>query len=255
MSSIERIKYMDVIHINSYYPSSSLYKNFENALMEKDVQITTFVAVNKSNMIDGNKSDLSHIHIKGLFNNFDRFLFYRKQHKIYKYFRENFQMKRSTILHAHSLFTNGYIAYRNYLENNTPYIVAVRNTDLNLFFSKMIHLRRLGVRILKHAKKIIFISEPYKNTVLNKYVSEKIRDTIEKKSKVIPNGIDSYWFENKHKPRKLNSSEIRLLFIGRINDSKNILNLIKATDILIEQGYDIKLDVVGEKVSLDIFNE
>ena len=64
-----------------------------------------------------------------------------------------------------------------------PYIVAVRNTDVNLFFKKMIHLRKLGINIMKEADKVIFLSNTYKDQVIEIY--SKLQDESIIKSVVI----------------------------------------------------------------------
>ena len=44
-------------------------------------------------------------------------------------------MNEYSLIHAHSLFSNGYIAMRIKQDYGIPYIVAVRNTDVNTFLS------------------------------------------------------------------------------------------------------------------------
>ena len=38
-------------------------------------------------------------------------------------------------------------------EKNIDYIVAVRSTNVNLFFKYIFYLRRIGIQIMKEAKK------------------------------------------------------------------------------------------------------
>ena len=76
-------------------------------------------------------------------------------------------------------------------------MVAVRNTDVNDFFRLMPHLRKRGINIMLNAQKVFFLSEAYKNQVFDKYVPNKYKEEIKKKTEVIPNGIDKFWFQNK----------------------------------------------------------
>lgn len=49
---------------------------------------------------------------------------------------------------------------------------------------------------MRKAQKVFFLSNVYRETVLNNYVPEKYRNEIYEKTVVIPNGIDDFWFEN-----------------------------------------------------------
>lgn len=237
---------MKIIHINSYYNTSSLYKHFENALLKQSLEFETFVPINRKEENITSIEYPSHIHMKALFNELDRYFFFKKQSQIYSYFRTYFPVDKNTILHAHSLFTNGYVAYRNYLDNKTPYIVAVRNTDLNLFFRRLIHLRKVGIKILECAEKIIFMSEPYKEFCFKKYIPNTLQNLIEEKSLIIPNGIDPFWFKKISEEQKSIKEPIKLIFVGEISARKNLLKLIEACDLLISQSIKLELDIVGE---------
>jgi glycosyltransferase involved in cell wall biosynthesis len=137
-----------------------------------------------------------------------------------------------------------------------PYIVAVRDTDLNTFFRKMIHLRGLGNKILMEAESIVFLSKPYKDYLIERYVKEKYKDLILRKSYVIPSGIDNFWLENKGSLKTLKSKKgIRLLHVGAISKRKNILTTIKAINILREKGYDVKFTIVGKVVDEGVYKD
>lgn len=246
---------MKIININSYYIGSSLYKHLESALQERSINIATFVPISENNKIKNVENHPPHVNTKILFNNLDRIFYRKKQDKILNYFLGNYNVTDKTILHAHSLFTNGYIAYQNYIKNKTPYIVAVRNTDLNIFFRYMVHLRRTGIEILYNAEKVVFISKSYKDDTLNKYVPDKLRTSIKSKSVVIPNGIDPFWFDNIYKEKAITSDFVNLLYVGQLSKGKNIITLINACEKLIKQGVNLKLNVVGEKVSNRIFKK
>lgn len=75
---------------------------------------------------------------------YDRYIFQLKHSKIYRDIVRKYSITDYSIIHAHSLFSNGYIALRIKQEFGLTYMVVVRNTDVNLFFKNMIHLRKLG---------------------------------------------------------------------------------------------------------------
>ena len=151
------------------------------------------------------------------------------------------------IIHSHSLFTNGNTARILSKKLNIPYIVAVRNTDINTFFKFMPHLKKLGITILLEASKIIFINKPYRDFVLYKIVPNKHKLAIAEKSVIINNGIDDFWVQNKlNAPKICNEKSIKLLTVGDITKNKNQITTLLVTKLLKMRNYNVSLIVVGE---------
>ena len=236
---------MKILHINSYYADSLFYKKMYDKQIKDNLDIVVFVSVSKnrdtSNLDLGKYTYISHNHGK-----YDRLLFHLKHSKIYKDVLNKLDIEDYSLVHAHSLFSNGYIAYKLYRKYDIPYIVAVRNTDINIFFKKMIHLRKLGISILKNAKQIIFISDTYKDYLFERFIPLNYKEELLSKSTIIPNGIDNFWldnkFDNRNKPDKKN---INLLYVGVVNKNKNIKTTIRACKQLLEEGFNIKYTIVG----------
>lgn len=246
---------MRILHINSYYSVSKFYKNLYDEQVNRGLDIDVFVAIssnfNKRDFDYGGYTIISRNH-----NQLDRFLFHLKHKKILRDIMSKYVMEDYSVIHAHSLFSNGYIAMKLKEKYGKPYIVAVRNTDVNLFFSKMLHLRKLGIEILSKANTVVFLSEPYKKLVLDAYVPAKLQDSINQKSVIIPNGIDEFWFTNIGSPKQSpDGSILRLLQVGDVNKNKNIETTLKAIELLIKDGYKVKLDVVGRVNDQKLFNK
>lgn len=245
---------MKMLHINSYYSTSEFYKNLYNEQINKNIDLDVYVPVNTklTSEFDYGK----YTNISKCYNKIDRLFFHVKHHKIYKDINKKYNINDYSMIHAHSLFSNGYIAMKLKEKYNIPYVVAVRNTDVNLFFKRMIHLRKIGVKILRNADRIIFLSEAYKNQVLNTYLLENIREEICSKISIIPNGIDDFWFENISNARKSKlDKKIRFIQVGDINKNKNILTTVKALKLLESEGYTVSLDLVGKIKDKKIYNE
>jgi glycosyltransferase involved in cell wall biosynthesis len=188
----------------------------------------------------------------------DRYFYHYKQRKILYSLKKTINIRNDsfTLIHAHTLFTDGNIAYKLSKMYNIPYVVSVRNTDVNGFFKKRVFLRNKGIEILKDAEKIVFMSKVYQDEVLNKYVPGNLRKTIAGKSVIIPNGIDEYWLNNKFSPKDISErNTIKLIFAGRIDKNKNILTTIKSCELLISKGLDVKLTVVGRVEDTNEFNK
>ncbi len=245
---------MKILHINSYYSVSGFYKNLFELQRKTKIDIDVFVPVSTSyenkDFSFGEYTTLSKNHGK-----FDRAIFHIKHRKILNDIKGKYDINQYSLMHAHSLFSNGYIAMKLKEKYGTPYIVAVRSTDVNIFFKRMVHLRKMGLKILMDADQIIFLSESYRDFVLEKYVPEMVRESFLTKSHIIPNGIDKFWFDHINKPKEMKeNSEIKLLQVGVVTKNKNVETTIKVTELLNERGYKAKLDVVGKIKDQKVFD-
>lgn len=246
---------MKILHINSYYSDGNFYKNLFDLQVDFGLDIKVYVpaSVNKSPETKklGDYCEKSYV-----FNEFDRVLFFPKQRKILTDIKNKLKIESFDVIHAHSLFSNGYVAYKLYKEYGIPYIVAVRNTDVNIFFKKAVHLRSLGEKILCNATSIVFLSDTYRENVLQKYISSQNRKLIFEKTQIIPNGIDSFWIQHLYRNKEivpLNS--INLLCVATIDNNKNQLKLVEACEILIQDGWDINLNLIGAITDQDIYDK
>lgn len=231
---------MRVLHICSYYLGSKLYENlFLN--LENLVKNYVYVPVNQNEK----KETLNrNVLISKVFTTLDRFFFFRKNKKILLDIEDKVKINEFDLLHAHTLFTNGYVAYKLKEKYDKNYIVAVRNTDINVFFKYFFFLRKLGVKILENSEKIIFISHTAKSEVLKKYIPNYLKKDFEKKSIVVPNGVDNIFLEGEIL-KENKSRDIKFLFVGDLDKNKNILKLISEVVELNRKGSDANLVIIG----------
>lgn len=237
---------MRVLHINCNYIGTAMHQVMLNHLAKSEVISTVYVPT-----YDKNKAIIkpnSNVIVSECFHKWDRIWFDYKQHKIIQDIEKKIDVSEYDLIHAYTLFTDGNCANVLYRKYNIPYIVAVRGTDVNIFLKNMIHLRGRAVRIMREAKRIVFLSKMFFDTVLRKYVPSQYQEEIKSKSIIIPNGVDDFWLENSvTEGKRVDSTRtIQLIYAGRINKSKNIPATQKALAILQEQGYSAKLTVVGK---------
>lgn len=244
------MKQISILHITNDYSGSTVYKNLCASLDDLNITQIVYNPIRKIGEVNKNKIDFndkkSQIIYSKILNNYTRLNFHFKRKKIYKdliSFVGN--TEKIDIVHAHTWYSDGAIAYKLFKDFQIPYIVTIRNTDLNLFFKYMIHLRSLGVKILQNAKKIIFISEIYKVRFCDEPYLKKYLQNLENKFQVIPNGIDKFWIENVFKRKKYLTHPIQLLYIGNFTRNKNVLKLIEAVEVLINHKLDLILHIVG----------
>lgn len=238
---------MKILHINCNYILSSLHQCLIEKLNGAGFSNDVFVATYDKNRSIVNIKE--YVKIEECFNKWDRVNFDFKQSKILKKIEEDYDLRKYDCIHAYTLFTDGNSAMKLSEKYNIPYVVAVRNTDVNDFFAKRILLRNRGIEIMRKAKKIFFLSDVYRETVLNNYVPEKYRNEILQKTVVIPNGIDDFWFanepENELKVVDKNAS-VKLIYAGRIDKNKNIPTTQKAMKLLKDKGINCELMVIGK---------
>lgn len=245
---------LNVLHISSNYLYTTLYEKMVEKLELNNIRNTVYTPVDgKTKFVIQPKE---YVYYPICFRRIDRLWYGIKQFKILKNLKQLIDLKTFDIIHAHTLFTDGGIANRLWHEFKMPYIVAVRNTDVNIFFKRMPYLRKRGVKILVEAKAVIFLSETYKEEVIKKYIPSHMREEVSKKTFVIPNGIDDFWLNNKGSiKRKVKKENINLIYVGVINKNKNIITTTKAIDILLKKGYKVNFTVVGRVEDKAIFNK
>lgn len=150
------------------------------------------------------------------------------------------------LIHGHMLFCDGYICRYISSRTNTPYVVSVRNTDINTdYLWKLPLIRKSGFNIISDSSGFIFVNHQYKNQLLSKIKNQKLKMKIINNSVIIANGIDNYWIDNMSYQKK-NFDSVNILTVGRVEKNKNQLNTAKAIEKLIVEGYEIKYTIVGD---------
>ena len=249
---------MKILNINSYYYSSSVHRHLQNAIQGQGIDSISYVPLAKGYIPrDECKYEYNeHVVISECYNAIDRYIFHVKHTKILREINKQINLLDFDCLHAHSLFSYGYISMKINEKLGIPYMVAVRDTDVNTFFKYMVHLRSMGIKILERSSSIIFLSPSYRNFLIQKYVPKRIRETVFAKSMIIPNGIDGFWLRNKNYSKKMpNNKTLKLLYVGTISKRKNLITTVKTAQLLREIGYDAILTVVGEIIDRAIFNQ
>lgn len=236
-----------ILHISNDYSGSTVYKNLISELDNRGIKQIVYTPVKSANSIGKNEITLNIEESSLIYSNIlnmhlDRIFYKYKINKILRNVESKVQVDKIKCIHAHTWYSDGGVAFELYKKHNIPYIIAIRNTDLNLFW-KLPYLKNYGLKILKNASKVILISEAYKNRLLDE---EIIYRYINDKYKVLPNGVDKYWLENSVKVRSVNKTDfINILYVGNFNSGKNVENLIKAVLLLNGKYGNVKLSLVG----------
>lgn len=190
------------------------------------------------------KSNIVDFHYQFIINKWDHLLYYKKIYKVARECERVVNFNEIGVIHAPTLFSDGGVAYFLSRKYHIPYVVTVRSTDIHPFLSYGYHTWPYCKKILNGAKKIIFVSDSLKQTFCNKRFIASFLPQISEKFLVQPNGIDSFWHDNKKNTTHL-STEHNLLYVGVFIKRKRIINLIHAVLQLKNKYPDIVLSIVG----------
>ena len=218
---------LKVLHIINDY-SQSIYKNLTNHLEPMCAQ-EVFI-FNRSYFTEYPNFSMP---TYSLLSNRLSYLFYRiaiplKNNLIAKSIFELYKKEKHDIIHSHTWFSGGGAGLLLKKRKNIKYIVTIRNSDIHSVWKYYPWYRKYGVQILLNASKIICPTPVIKKKLLKLIYSESV-NRINKKIVIIPNGIDSFWLEDRVQPKIISKHPFQLLFVGEISFNKNIYRLLQLT--------------------------
>lgn len=242
-----------ILHITNDYSGSTVYKNLIKELDNNHIPQIVYTPVKSVKSIDKNKvvlstkdSEIIYSHI--LNKHLDRAFYKRKITKILRDIEQKVDMSKIKFIHAHTWYSDGGVAYLLNKKYNIPFIVAVRSTDVDIFYKFQFFERNFGREILNSAKNIILISQIYKSRlikILNLKADKKENKIIEKLI-IIPNGIDGFWLENSiSKKPALTNDKFHLIYVGTFIKRKKLEQVQKAIIKLNKKVHKYHLHIVG----------
>ena len=247
---------MRILHINSYFSTSGLFKQLYQRQEAVGLDLNVYVPIAHEYDMEKLAASGSYTDVVKNFHQWERVIFPMKHHHILKDLVGRYNFENFDLVHAHSLFSNGWLAYQLKQRFGLPYMVAVRSADIATFFGKMPWMRATGIRILQNAEKIIFISQNNYNEVFEKYIPKHKLDDIQAKSQVLANGIDDFWHQNApSQAKEAPHHPLRMVSTGKIMKRKRYENLVARLDIFQKNHQEkLELHLVGpewEKGLLD----
>ena len=235
---------MNVLHICSDFSSSKVHLNLYLRLDEFGIHQTIYTCFRDSNRFNKNRfeSPNSTIIYSNILHLYHRVFYHLKLSTIYRDIIQRVNPNDFDCIHATTLFSDGGVAYHIWKHYQKPYIVAVRNTDVNTFMRYAPYAWNVGRNILLNASKIIFISKALKDSFCRHIMIKDILPDIMDKIIIQPNGIDEYWIEHIRSDKISNDS---ILYVGRFDSNKNVLRLMRSVIQLKNAHPTIKLNLVG----------
>ena len=235
-----------VLHVcNDFFYSkvhSSLYKELDNLEVEQVVFSPVKKNTPENNLFEGKHTTFLYAHI---LKPLHRIFFFHKVERTMREIEKTVDLGNIACIHATTLFSDGMVARELHRKYGIPYIVAVRNSDVNVFLRYMPHLWWVHRAVLESAAKVVFITPNLRQRLLKHPTLWRMKTTTADKSFVIPNGINDFWINHLH-TEKNNEKPHHLLYAGIFNRNKNIPRMIHALQSLRPEIPDLHLDVAGD---------
>lgn len=244
---------MKILYVCTYYHRAMVFRDSMNYLEQRGHEVMAFNAVVKGAEVDQKYAaimDDKVIH-RECFNAYDRFFFHVKQKKIQHAIETSLDVRDFDLIHSHTLFNGGWATYRLHRKYGIPYVVSVRNTDLNVFL-KIPVFRSIARTIVDSASGVLFLSEAYRDAFLDRCYPGEKRNAVLAKCDVIPNGLEPFWLENVAEPKQHVHTPLELLCVGKIDKNKNMGTTLQVVDKLNAEGVDTHLTVIGQVLDNDV---
>lgn len=237
---------MSVLQICSDFAGSKVHVELFKRLTQQGVEQIVYCPIRDEKLMDNNyfEAEGTRIVYDYVIKPYHRYLYHVKRTEIFRSLQKKVNLKDVSLCHAATLFSDGGQAYRIWKKHQIPYVVAVRNTDINGFLDIRPETWKAGIKILKNAQQIFFISQGLMDKFCNHRVIKPVIPEIKDKMLLIPNGIDDYYLDHICTDTHTGND---VLYVGDFSNNKNVVRLAQAIlKLKKENGFDdIKLTLVG----------
>jgi glycosyltransferase involved in cell wall biosynthesis len=242
---------VNILHISNDFGGTEVYRNLYQQLDKLGVKQIVFVPLNprvlnhKGNFDFVFETEGSKIIYSITQKWYHKYLYDFKISTVVKDLEKLVNLNEISLIHTNTLCMTGAVAFEISKKIKKPYLVSVRNTDINVYFKKMFWKKKYFYQILLNSFSVIFISPQYKKKCIDHYFDQSILSKVLSKIKVIPNAVDAYYLLNRVTLNKEIHNPIRIIFAGGFTENKNLLRLINAVEILKYNNYNIILTAIG----------
>ena len=238
---------MKVLHICNDFCGSKVHANLYAELDKQGIQQTVYTYYRDASLAGKNsfEGEATEFVYRPILSTYHRILYHKKIRDVYNDLERQLAASLQTydLAHATTLFSDGAVALRLYKKYGVPYIVTVRNTDINEFLGYAPHTWEMGRKVLRGARKIVFISKAPMEKFCRHMAIKGLLSEISHKFVIQPNGIEDYWLDRVCVDEKNLSHNI--IYVGKFDLNKNVVRLIKAVLCLRNNYPDIHLHIVG----------
>lgn len=241
-----------VFHVCSDYARQTLYGELLRAIAAPGTRQFMYVPTRTAAELDvGRITDDPAIafRFQHLLRPYHRLLFRTKVRRVLSDVLSNTPVGEFRLVHAHFLYSDGAVARKLQKAHGLPYLVAVRNADLNTFMRYRPDLAAVRDDVLRHASRVVFLSPAYREAVVAR-LPTTLREMVLAKALVVPNGIGPDWLTEPPADPGRTAGPLRLLYVGDFTPNKNIAGIVAALQLVREQC-EATLTVVGGGSDVD----
>lgn len=230
-----------ILFICKYFFDSAVHNQLINNLCTvTSSKSTVFIASDKVDIV---KTNTRSIFYNYKFPPLCKYFLLFRSILSFIYIKKITNLNSFSYIFCHSLVVDGLIGFLIYLFTKKPYVLMIRQTDLYFYHKYFFHFRLIYLFIVKQSCCIGFTSFALRDKFLSIYGNK-----YSTKLKVWPNGVDKIWLDNNSPSNIINShtSHIkRVIFVGRYNKNKNLLNLYSSVKELNSNEIIVELHFVG----------
>jgi glycosyltransferase involved in cell wall biosynthesis len=229
------------LHVCKYFYDSNVHRNVILSRAEyAGVKYKVFSADHRSHTV---KEADKNIVFKKYPSAFRFFLILRSV-VVFLILCYEFRGRKFKLVFCHTWVVDGLIGFLYKKVFGVPYVIMVRNTDLNFYYTRYVHLRWVFRIVLKSAMTVSFVSHA------NKRLFEEITglEEIAAESRMWPNGLEEFWFDSQLKaPSPCTKGKLKrtVVFVGKYDSNKNLYGVYRAVSVLRQLGHDVRLTCVG----------
>ena len=152
---------MKILQISNDFFGSKVHANLFKELSKQGIGQTIYCPVRSAEQAGGNNFDAKETTViyDYIIKPYHRYVYHIKRNVIFRSLQKKVDLQEFDLVHAATLFSDGGQAYKIYKKYHIPYVVAVRNTDINGFLDMLPNTWPAGKKILCNAKKVFFISK------------------------------------------------------------------------------------------------
>lgn len=220
---------MKILHICCNLAGSTVFAQLFEALHDAGVEQEVFVPEKRAENLSQNLPEHVKTHVVLTVKRTDALFFFRKAQRSVPQILRRVDMGGVSLIHAHTLFTDGSIARKLSRQTGVPYVVTLRYSDIEAIWRYEPHLRPMARAILRDAERVIFLGEAARQKVLFGWLEDGDRRRIGPKSAVIPNGIAPAWLTGAARPPL--GDTVHVGFAGRMNRRKRPLDALAAVHL------------------------
>ncbi|MBQ2990756.1 MAG: glycosyltransferase [Clostridia bacterium] len=217
---------MSVLHICCNLAGSTVFVQLFEALKDEGLEQIVFVPEKRVGSVGKNVPQGVTTHYALTVKKSDALFFFRKAQRSVPEIERRVDLSGVSLMHAHTLFTDGSIALKLHEKHGIPYVVTLRYSDIEAIWKYEPHLRPLGRKIMRHAERIVFLSGSARSKVRSRCVKAADAEAFDVKNAIIPNGILPQWLDGR--ARNAPEDPVRVGFAGLLNDRKRPLDALAA---------------------------